>query len=129
MVVGRSEGMEMETEFRAPTQAEQKIIARLLEADFPGKTGLQKQLSKYRVRRIDPEGSLALISQSDSGPALVLKRIPVEAEGVDKDGISIHVLLHVVEGFVKELEFYKDDGSTIIRIPDPIDLKLLVLSP
>lgn len=41
------------------------------------------------------------------------ERIPVEAELPDNDGVSIHVLLHVVNGLLAELEIYKDDLSPI----------------
>jgi hypothetical protein len=68
------------------------------------------------------------IQRGDSGNrAAVKKRIPVEAEGLDEDGITVHFLLHVVDGFATELEVYKDDGSLIKRRPSPNDLKVIVL--
>jgi hypothetical protein len=121
--------MEIELEFRLPTPSEKALIYRLLETDFPGKSEVASQLSDFRVRRIDCEGSLELKVQSVFDPAPVLKRIPVEAEGVDQDGVGVHLLLHVVGGVVKELEVYKDDGSAISRIPSPRELKVFVLPP
>jgi hypothetical protein len=38
--------------------------------------------------------------------------------------VTIHVLLHVVEGQAKELEFYKDDSSKLLRRPNPSRLRL-----
>jgi hypothetical protein len=46
---------------------------------------------------------------------------------VDEDGVHVHFLLHVVEGFAKELEFYKDDGTPIKRMPHPSELEIIVL--
>jgi hypothetical protein len=40
-------------------------------------------------------------------------RIPVEAQAVDADGVPIDVLLHVVDGVIKELEIYRVDGCPI----------------
>jgi hypothetical protein len=115
------------TDFRAPTALEDALIRRLLEADFVGKQELEIQLGAYRVRNLDREGSLELLSEAADNIAQVQKRIPVEASGVDEDGIHVHVLLHVVNGLANELEIYKDDGSPIRCLPIAGDLELLVL--
>ena len=39
--------------------------------------------------------------------ATVLRRIPIEAEADDLDGMTIHVLLHVINGCIDELELYQ----------------------
>jgi hypothetical protein len=118
--------MEPEQEFRAPTILEQQIFQRLLTADFPGKETVAKQLEAVRVRTIDEEGSLAL-KPHDHQEACVEKTIPVEANGVDEDGIQVHFLLYVTKGVVNELEIYKDDGSPIKRMPLPESLEVMVL--
>ncbi|HXX15395.1 MAG TPA: hypothetical protein VEJ47_10885 [Candidatus Eremiobacteraceae bacterium] len=102
-------------------------MRRLLTADFAGKEALARQLDRCRVRIIDTEGTLLLEPSRDADPAVVLKRIPVEAEATDEDGIRIHFLLHVVGGFIRELEVYKDDGSRIKRMPRPDELAVIVL--
>jgi hypothetical protein len=56
--------------------------------------------------------------------APVRTRIPVEAEGVDQDGVPIHFLLHVVDGFAKELEIYREDSGPVRRLPSPDTLEL-----
>ena len=73
------------------------------------------------------EGSLGFEHVKGHPQATVLKRIPVEASGKDQDGVQIHVLLHVLDGAAKELEIYKDDGSPILRMPNPREMQLLVL--
>ena len=119
--------MSEELDFREPSSEERLLFQRLLEADFPGKREVADQLSACRVRIVDPEGSLELDPGADSNRAPVDKRIPVEAEGADEDGIFVHILLHVVNGIVKELEIYKDDSSPIKKMPDARDLKPIVL--
>jgi hypothetical protein len=119
--------MTIEQHFRKPTPTEAEVIQRLLAADFPGRQEIVKQLDGCRVRIIDDEGSLELELSDATKPAVVEKRIPVEADAVDEDGIHVHFLLHVVKGFAKELEVYKDDGSPIRRMPSPGDLEIIVL--
>lgn len=118
--------MRREEHFREPAPTEREVMQKLLAADFPGQREIAAQLANCRVRTIDDEGSLELELSDAAKPAMVERRIPVEAEGVDEDGIYVHVLLHVVKGFAKELEVYKDDGSAIRRIPSACDLKVVV---
>jgi hypothetical protein len=104
------------------------IFKKMLEKNFPGRDELVKQLMNLSVRQLDDEGSLAL-SVSSSVRAPVCSRIPVEASYEDSDGLSdeavkIHVLLHVVEGQMVELEIYKDDGSQITKKPNCDDLQI-----
>ena len=119
--------MRVEEHFREPTLMEKELVHRLLAADFPGKAEVTAQLVGCQVRIIDNEGSLELRPVDMSRPATVRKTIPVEAEGVDEDGIQVHFLLHVVRGFARELEIYKDDGSPIRQMPSPSDLEVIVL--
>jgi len=104
---------------------EREVMQRLLAADFPGREELAKQLAECRVRIIDDECSLEFELGAGAKPAMVRQRIPVEAEAVDEDGICVHILLHVVKGFAKELEVYKDNGSPIKQMPSASDLKVL----
>lgn len=97
-----------------------------MEADFPGRDELKEQLTGAVVRPIDESGSLEI--KAESGPAAeVAKRVPVEAESPDSDGIAVHFLLHVVNGRAVELDVYKDDGTPIKRAPEPNDLRVIVL--
>ncbi len=82
----------------------------LLSQPFPGSEALTEQYRSVRGVVIDLDGSLKL--ESTTGPpAEVVRRIPVEAEGVDEEGEPVHVLLHVVEGRMVELEVYREDGK------------------
>ena len=112
--------------YRPLSSYERVILDRLLESDFPGRSQIAEQLGKCLVRTIDEEGSLELHVQTDL-KAEVKRRIPIEGEVEDADGILIHVLLHVVNGVVTELEIYKDNSSPIIIRPDASKLRLIKL--
>lgn len=104
------------------------MLERLLDANFPGRNELAPLLRCVLVRTIDENGGLALQSQAE-GKTPVAKRVPVEAEGKDEDGVVIHMLLHVVEGRPVELEFFREDGASVRRMPPPSAFELIVLPP
>ena len=120
--------LKLESPFRKPTDAERSLLDRLLEAQFPGRDELAPMLRNVLVRTIDDDGGLELRTEG-GGEAPVVKRIPVEAEAKDDDGYTVHALLHVVSGRPAELEIYKDDGSTVKRMPPASAFKLIVLPP
>ena len=45
----------------------------------------------------------------------VVSRVPVEGEGIDSDGGTIAMLLHILDGVVVELEIYRADGEQIVE--------------
>jgi hypothetical protein len=122
--------MELDLEFREPTQTERGMIDRLLEAEFPGKYELVQMMRTVRVRTIDEDGGLELQTAELGDRALVLQRIPVEAEAKAKDDrMTVHVLLHVVDGKPVELEIYRNDGGRVKELPSPSEFELIVLPP
>jgi hypothetical protein len=113
----------MNSSFRALTSYEHSILERLLSAAFPGRDQLRNQLKVATAKSTNVDGVLFL--QCD--PILsanVKSRIPTEGQCADVDGIMIHMLLHVVDGTMKELETYKDDGSKVRNLPIASDLVL-----
>jgi hypothetical protein len=109
---------------RPPTPAERNVVLALLKEEFPGRDALLDQVPSLVVRSIDQEGSLELRA---SGPkADVTTRIPAEAAMEDQDGFLIHVLLHVCDGLLNELEIYKDNLGVPQREVDPDSFKLIV---
>jgi hypothetical protein len=118
--------LNVESDFRKPTDEERSLLECLLEAQFPGRDELAPMVRNVLVRTIDEDGGLQLQSEV-SGEAPVVKRIPVEAEAKDSDGFRVHALLHVVDGRPTELEIYKDDGSTVKRMPAASTFELIVL--
>jgi hypothetical protein len=57
------------------------------------------------VTGLDANGSLRLSTHVPT-PAIVDRRIPIEGSYVDSDGVRVHVLLHVVDGYLEEFEVY-----------------------
>jgi hypothetical protein len=113
---------------RPLTPIERGFVDRLLTADFPGRDQIAQQLSSALGRQIDNEASFELKTTS-LVRAPVIKRVPVEGEGPDIDGVPIYFLLHVVDSMVKELEIYKADGSPIRQLPNPDEVAVIVLPP
>jgi len=119
-------GIERERDYRLLTQSESKLLDTLLATDFPGRTSLVDQVRLSRVRTIDSNGSLKF-SVCGPSPANVVRRIPVEAETEDADGVIVHVLLHVAAGYLSELEIYREDSADIQRAIVSKSLRTLVL--
>ena len=115
-----------EEPLRLLTDLERRYIDRLLTVDFVGREQIMEQLRSVLARRIDDEGSVELVPQN-SVRANVMKRIPVEGESADVDGVPVYFLLHVVDSQVHELEIYKADGSPIKRMPAPERVDVVAL--
>ena len=113
-------------DFRPLTDDERALIDALLTSDFDGSNEIRAQLDSAFVRALDEDCSLEF--KVEGAPkAHVKRRIPIEAEVEDEDGRSIHILLHVVDGVVDELEVYREDGSPVRRRPVPEDVSLVLL--
>jgi len=96
----------LRTMSRALTNSEVRLLNRLLERDFPGRDEIAKQVNSARVEQIDINGSFKFFV---SRPMRVVTkfRIPVEGDFEDIDGMTIHVLLHVVNGIVMSWKFIR----------------------
>jgi hypothetical protein len=114
---------------RELSQEELKIFERLLSAEFSGCAELRSQVSLARVfEECTHCPTIGLLVDHVTAPKANVKgRVPVEAEVDDKDGVRIHLLLHVVNGFLNELEVFREDGSEIYQLPMPETLKILCL--
>src|SRR6266508_3873314 len=110
--------------YRELTPTERQLLERLLGAEFTGRDEIAEQVKTCKVRAVDEHGCLEFFVQSET-KAPVRQGVPIEAEAEDEDGIVIHMLLHVVDGKVKELEFYSESNSPIKRIPDPSEWRLI----
>lgn len=102
--------------FREIRAEEAALLERLLVMEFPGSTELREQLRTISVAEIDADGSLRLSTRA-SIRAAVSRRIPVEASYVDRDGVRVHLLLHVVDGYLDELEILREDSAPVMNRP------------
>lgn len=109
--------------FREMNIWERRLVDKLLEIPFPGSRDLAIQLRDSLVCSIDENGSVDFLV-STKKKVSVHNPIPVEAEAEDSDGITIHLLLHVIEGIARGIEVYKEDSSDVIKFPDPTALRL-----
>jgi hypothetical protein len=113
-------------EFRALKISELELLSVLLGVVFTGNGELQVQANNAKVRTIDENGSLAF--KIGSAPrAEVKRRIPIEAEVEDDDGVMIHFLVHVEDGLLSELEIYREDSTSVVGEIDTSKLRLLLL--
>lgn len=109
--------------FRPPDATTVRILGRLMEASFPGRDELAQQAKLMLVRPADDEGCL-LFATPPAPAAQVVHPVPVEAEAEDLDGVTYHVLLFVVDGYMKELEMWREDGRSLQAPIDPEALRV-----
>jgi hypothetical protein len=113
----------MEKLLRHLTKEEESLLRRMFEANFDDRDLFRDQALESRVEEWeDGSGTLSFeIGFGATGPHWV----PVEAEYTDSDGATVHVLLHIRDNRVYELEFYRDSQSDVrLRIPEPNELRL-----
>jgi hypothetical protein len=114
--------------YRELTSYEGELIEKLLSASFLGADVLARQLKQSRVREIDENGSLGFaVSSIEKAP--VKGRVPVEAEAKDRDGMGVHVELHVLDGQLAELAFYREDSARIQEPPPVASFEVMALPP
>jgi hypothetical protein len=111
---------------RPLTELEIGILNKLLSREFHGVNELKAQIgdtSAISTKDTDNYGSI-LLSTTSTHKAQVQSRVPVEATFNDEDGVPVIILLHVVDGFVNELEIVKGDGLPLIGPINPENLTL-----
>lgn len=65
------------------------------------------------------------IKSSHHIKAPVKERVPVEGHTNDIDGAPIELLIHVIDGYINELEVVKLDGSPLLRPVDADKIQVL----
>lgn len=94
---------------RALVAEEKAILEFLLSKPFPGRERLRGQLDHVLVTGSSCRcgcDSIGLADDRSLQPAEVSERVPTDAFGRDPDGTQVGVLLHVIDGYMTELEFY-----------------------
>ncbi len=73
-----------------------------------------------------PESNTLLfqVNRALAPHAAVTWRVPIEAEGNDADGMPFAILLHVLDGYLSELEIYRMDGKPFLDYPQPSNLRI-----
>ena len=112
--------------FRELTVHERRLLSALVAQQFPGSAELARQLEFAKVRPIADDDSLDILI-GDGPPASVDRRIPVEAAVEDLDDVTVHILLHVVDHFMNELEVYREDLGLLKSAIEVTRLRFLIL--
>jgi hypothetical protein len=103
------------------------VLDRLLAFDFYGRNELVTQLANVLVERMSVDKDIhAVWLQVEGDPALWVRSIPVEGRGFDLDGVPIDFVLHVTDGFARELDVIKASGEPIERLPNPAELEVFI---
>lgn len=102
---------------RQLTSIEKKALAQLMAPDFPGKKEVAAQVAECRVHVQEENGSIEFHVNPHLPLADVQARVVTEGEYKDDDEVTVHVLLHVVEGRINQMEIYKEDNSRIGKTP------------
>lgn len=113
--------------FRNPTTQELALLRRLLSQPFRGAEELRSQAEAALLSRADSRGSPAWRIQIPRTiqRAEVSHRTPAGAEWVapDVDGCMVHFVVHVVDGYLDEVEVFREDGGPLNRLPQVSELR------
>lgn len=111
------------------THQERQIIDLLLKEEFPGSKQLKYQSEHAKViEECTSCSSIAIaVDTFKYPPAQVVVRVPIEATGNDADGSTFHILLHVVNGYLDEMEIFREDLKPLIGQVNAENLEILNL--
>ena len=110
---------------------EQRILYKLLDQCTFDTSSLRPQVAIIKVQNVNDDGSILRFENLKSAPPAPIPPIhfvPVEAIVSDTDGVKIHILLHLREGRLYEMEYLKEDGTIIMKHPDPQEMKEFILT-
>lgn len=96
-------------------EEERQWLNKILSVTFEGRDIIAKQVSDAKVTGCCSCGCKSIeIKVNNMHPVYPYsKRIPVEMEVASKDGVPITFLLHVLNGYVSELEVFRADSLII----------------
>lgn len=93
---------------------EKKWLNKLLEVNFKGKQVILRQVMNAKVVRKEGYDFISLKFSVDKVEKYsYLVRVPVEMRVFQKDGAPILFLLHIINGYVDELEIFTADFSKL----------------
>lgn len=95
---------------------ERSWLESLFLYDFPVRDGIIRQINNAKITRDYTDGyylSMRFHVDKSEEPIEVETRIPVEMEVFEDGAAPIAFLLHVIDGYVDELEIYNEYGEAI----------------
>ena len=110
---------------RRLSQAERKLLDRLLSVDFEAHDKVREQLERVQVGAVCTDCPTIWFEPGPLPRELIIERrgkplqgiVSCELEGGDRDGVPISVLLHVYGGHLDKLEVVRADGKPILEMP------------
>ena len=98
---------------------ERHLLTKVLEVGEPNlREVLLNQAEAAEISWVESRGQPAILfSVPASLPRASISGVVAEMEREDRDGVRIHMLLHVSEGLLTELEVYREDGDAVIELP------------
>ncbi len=110
--------------FRSLKEGEKKILDKMLSVSFSGRDEILEQISDCEVKEWT-DGSHSLEFRANAKRrADVIDRVPVE--GRFGPGGAIQILLHIVDGKIKHLEFVTFHLDNIKKLPSPDEISVIV---
>ncbi len=114
-------------QWRDLNKAEKFILEKMFETPFPGRDELREQIVSCKVRDVfdalNKFWGIEFLVKS-SALAKVKMRVPIEAYST-KNGPQ-EILLHVIDGKIKELELVQYGDDSPESFPDAKDIKVRV---
>jgi len=100
-----------------------ELVVRMLGTDVIGAEKLRTQLSGLTAST-DEFGNF-ILAAVNGVPADGLAGVVVDAEATDSDGEVVFGLLHVVEGWLRELQCFRGDGEAIQKSLSSSDFEIV----
>lgn len=101
--------------FRKLQSEELNWLNRMLDTEFLGKSELLDQIQNSQVSPNYNKGFISLKFQSDSSIAKFPYNVrnPIEMRAYQNDAVPVMFLIHVMNGYLNELEIFNADSSEI----------------
>lgn len=116
--------MELASALQTPhsmNEQERALLMALLPHEHPLRDALVLHAEAASVEWFEAGGSPIIefnVDRSRVPPVESEHRVVSEGEVSDKDGVTIHLLLHVVDGYLEEIELVREDDNDVIALPE-----------
>src|SRR5579863_7625175 len=119
-------------EWRDPTSAEMRVLARMLSVDFPGCEAYRAQLIRVKVAFDTTTGTTLFLLPDDTSPASTERLDVPLTDGFydDDDGIQVMAFLMSQGGRLRFLDWMKlDPVSEALQLFPPNDTIAVQVAP
>lgn len=98
--------------YRELSEYEKQVIKKMCSVDFQGREIILEQFETAKVSGQCTCGCKSILIEVDHNCQKYMYplRVPIEMYSNDKDGVPIIYLLHVINGYINELEIFRADS-------------------